>query len=44
MGTRRTTLKQMAGALALGVGGFSLETMRAERPVPEKGRHADLCA
>ena len=37
METRRTTLKQMAGALALGVGGFSLETTRANAQSPKKG-------
>jgi peptide/nickel transport system substrate-binding protein len=37
METRRTTLKHMAGALALGAGGFSLETMRAEAQSPKKG-------
>ncbi len=37
METRRTTLKQMAGALALGAGGFSLETTRANAQSPKKG-------
>ena len=37
METRRTTLKQMAGVFALGVGGFTLETMRAEAQSPKKG-------
>ncbi len=37
MESRRTTLKKMAGALALGVGGLSLETMRADAQSPKKG-------
>src|SRR3990170_9157156 len=37
METRRTTLKKMAGALALGAGGFSLETTRANAQSPKKG-------
>ena len=37
MESRRTTLKKMAGAFALGVSGLSLETMRAEAQSPKKG-------
>lgn len=37
METRRTTLKQMAGALALGAGGFSLETMTANAQTAKRG-------
>ena len=39
METRRTALKQMAGALALGVGGLSLEqaTVRAQAQTPKRG-------
>ena len=37
METRRTTLKHMAGALALGVGGMSLETVRARAQTPKRG-------
>jgi peptide/nickel transport system substrate-binding protein len=37
MESRRTTLKHMAGALALGVGGFSLETTRAGAQTAKKG-------
>ena len=37
MDTRRTTLKKMAGALALGVGGLNMETMRANAQSPKKG-------
>jgi len=37
MTTRRTALKQMAGALALGVGGIHLETARANAEAPKHG-------
>ncbi len=37
MESRRTTLKKMAGAFALGVSGLSLETVRAEAQSPKKG-------
>jgi peptide/nickel transport system substrate-binding protein len=39
METRRTALKQMAGALALGAGGLSLEqaTVRAQAQTPKRG-------
>ncbi len=37
METRRSTLKKMAGALALGVGGMNWETMRAEAQTAKKG-------
>ena len=37
METRRTTLKKLAGALALGVGGLNLETMRAQAQSAKKG-------
>src|SRR5262245_6392070 len=37
MQTRRTTLKQMAGALALGAGGLSLERATAQAQAPKRG-------
>lgn len=37
MESRRTTLKKMAGALALGVGGLNLETTFANAQSPKKG-------
>jgi peptide/nickel transport system substrate-binding protein len=37
MTTRRTALKQMAGALALGVGGVHWESARAQAQSPKKG-------
>ena len=37
METRRTALKQMAGALALGVGGLSLEQATVQAQAPKRG-------